>query len=197
MHVSVGRVGLRLFLLNLYWGLFTILGVGIFGIGPSTKVLYQILMEDERDAEQHKDFDNKNLFKTYFKKWKHAFIPSNKLALPLLLLALFLIFEIRILAVFSFTPFDFFVSIVLQLLLFLIALMMINIFLFKLDAKSLKDVYKNSLILVLGQPLFSIGSFILLSIILAVYYAVPGLFFVFGISAIAYLEVKYIDRKLT
>lgn len=192
MHVGLGKIGWRLFLLNLYWLIHTLMGGIILGIAPSTRVLYQQLIQDEKSEE----IENKGLWQAFHTAWKKQFITANKLILPLILLIGMIFLEIRLLSVMTFTQMDIFISVALQVLFLALLTMLLNIFAFGGQQVTAKESYRQCLILVFGRPLFSLGSLVMVLLILSTYYVMPGLGAVFGISTIAFAQIKYLGKHI-
>lgn len=192
MHVGLGKIGWRLFLLNLYWLIHTLMGGIILGIAPSTRVLYQQLIQDEKSEE----IENKGLWQAFYTAWKKQFITANKLILPLILLIGMIFLEIRLLSVMTFTQMDIFISVALQVLFLALITMLLNIFAFGGQQVTAKESYRQCLILVFGRPLFSLGSLVMVLLILSTYYVMPGLGVVFGISTIAFAQIKYLGKHI-
>lgn len=192
MHVGLGKIGWRLFLLNLYWLLHTLMGGIILGAAPATRVLYQQLITDEKSE----DIENRGLWQDFHTAWKKQFISANKLVLPLAVFIGIVFFEIRFLSAVTFTQMDIFVSVALQVLLLALITMLLNIFALGGQQRSIRQAYRQCLILVFGRPLFSLGSLVMVILILSTYYVMPGLGVVFGISTLAFAQIKYLGKHV-
>lgn len=190
-HFTVGKVGWYLFLLNLYWVFFTILGLIIFGVSPATDALYTILVEDERKG----DFENKGLFRKFFYHYKNNFWKSNKLILPLIFFLLFLISELNLLREYHFLSIDSLIFSVLKWVSFAFTVFGLNVLWFGQFENSNRNVYKKSIILLLGKPFLTLMNFLLCLVTFSIYYLYPGIIIVFGGSLFFYLQVKLFSAQ--
>jgi uncharacterized membrane protein YesL len=186
IHFNFAKVCWRLFLLNIYWLFFTIIGIGIFGFSPATNALYLILIDDEKKGIS----DNKGLFKQFFSYYKKNFFLSNQHLLPILFLQAFLFFELLVLREFSFTYYDDLIFGLLKLLIVLSVFFLLNTLWFARFEKNIYRIYQKSLILLFGKPLVTLTNFLLCVILFSVYYVYPGVFVVIGSSLFFYFQIK-------
>lgn len=81
---------LKIMYLHILWVLFTLLGLGIFGITPATAAMVSVI---------HKWFEHDHdipIFKNFFSFYKKRFLKANGLGLLLIAVGVFLYVDIRI-----------------------------------------------------------------------------------------------------
>lgn len=107
---------------NLYWVVFTILGLGIFGFFPASIALFTIVRKWLR---KESDLPVWNTFKqVYFKEWKR----SNGIGLVFYSIGLFLFVDIRIVEQVMTGVFASFLLIILYIMVFVLLLAVGNFF---------------------------------------------------------------------
>lgn len=195
IHVSVGMIGLWLFLLNLYWLIATLAGGIAFGIGPATVTLFEIIADD--DANEKK-LSNKGLFTQFLTCYKHNFKQANKQFLPLIFFGLLLLAENYVMRRVHFTNADGAIRIMLLVLMIvLITVILEALLLFGAQPENTRDLYKRALILLVGRPINSLGIFIICLGLFSLYYILPGVGIVFGMSLLGYAESIYASKIVT
>lgn len=189
-HVKVGKIGWRLFLLNTYWILFTLLGLVVFGFAPATNAIYKICLEIEEEPE-----NDRQLFKRFYKIYREQFFKSNKKLFPCYFILLILSVDITLLRNFSFTAFDGGILLILELLMIAVILLMLNILWLSQFELSYKEVMLKSIILLIGKPSLTMINALVIVILLSLYYTFLGLIIVFGIASLVFIQVKYFYQK--
>ena len=140
----------RLAYLNLLWVLFTIIGLGIFGIMPATVAMFTVSRKwviGERGVP---------IFKTFIKSYKEEFIRANVLGLLLFCFGYLMYQSFQLLALFEGVIFQFFSFIYLGILLvFKITLLYIFPVITHFDIK-IVNVLKNAFLIGITHPIHSL-----------------------------------------
>ncbi|MFC6465724.1 YesL family protein [Marinilactibacillus sp. GCM10026970] len=187
-YQKIGEIGLDLFLLNLCWTLFTLLGGVIFGVFPATTALYACI----RHKEMYGGYKER-LYKLFWKYYKQEFIKANKLGLILYLTMLVLYIDFRLLGIFNMGVMGTVAVTILTLLTVLFILLLMHLFpIYVQFEDSIFNYIKRSFILMVGKPKDTIVAAILAAIIVIVYYNLPGLIPVFGLSIFAYISFRVV-----
>lgn len=194
LHINVGKIGIRLFILNVYWLLFTLAGLLVFGVVPASRALIAVLLE-----EHERSFDQpiRELFPRFLNYYKSSFFKMNRQFLPFNLLLLLLVVDIRLLSVYHFSGLDGGIGILLRFCLLLAVIFSFFFLRFSLQEYSFKATCKKSLIFLFGRPLTALGVLIIGTVSFCLYYLIPGLAMVFGIAAPFYLLLLQIEPKLS
>jgi len=176
--------------LQLLWIVFTIVGLGIFGIFPSTAAMFSVVRKwvmGEEDAP---------VFKTFWQTYKTEFVKVNGLGLIFIAMGWLL-----------YVDFHFFtigVSIgnsILKIVAILIAYFFITtaIYFFPIFVHfqyRFFDYIKFSFLFSLASPLKTAGLFIITYVIYFLLMKVPALFLFFSGSIISYIWMWYIFRTI-
>lgn len=191
VYNNIGEIGLDLFLLNIYWILFSLKGGVIFGLFPSTIALYACVRQ--RVKYGYYEETSWKLFKTVYKK---EFIKGNKLSV-LAFLWIFIYIDSRLLEVYHFGLLSDILSVVL--LVFTIILLLFTIYIFPVYVHfngSIKEYAKKCLILIIGKPVQSILLLLCLIFLFGLYYTFPGFIPVFGISLYTFITIKVLMKTV-
>lgn len=172
--------------LNFYWLAFSILGLGVFGIFPSTLALIRSFENSE-----NKNYDIS--LKSYFKTYKEIFLKSNKIALSVLLWVVIMRINYEILIQNSSyfpiaIPIAFLSS---NLLIFLLSLWLIPIYLnYHFD---LKNKLRIALLLSLSRIKSTICFLCMIVLIALVAYHIPAftLFYAGSLLSFSYYKLIY------
>lgn len=184
----------KLAYLNFLWILFSLLGLVIFSLTPSTVAMFTII---RRWLKQDDDF---SIFKTFFNTFKQEFFKSNIIGLILVLLYAFIVIDLFYLKAGNNIPFIF-----IPLYLFIFAVIMTTLYIFPVyshyDLKAF-TIIKNSFLLMLINPITNIV--IILSLVITFYIMklLPALFVFFGVSfpsliimAFCYMTFERLAKK--
>lgn len=187
IYNNFGETILDLFILNIYWLLYTLLGGIIFGIIPATVSLYTCIRNKLRD----KDYTRKR--STIFKEtYKKEFFKSNKL-LPVFLLWVILYIDYKLLSVINLGIFSILMQVIV--LFFSVILVLVSLYIIPIYVNyngTIREYLKKSLILIIGKPKESLFSLLLLLLTFSVYYTIPGIIPAFGITSYSFLSSRFI-----
>ncbi|SHN22425.1 YesL family protein [Gracilibacillus kekensis] len=187
----------RLAYVNVLWILFTILGLGIFGLFPATIAMLATL----RQYINKKDVP---VYSTFWKYYKDEFVKSNKLGAVIMLIAIILYINTQFIKTtdLSISEFMTVTSIIMSCFYFLVICYLLASYVeFDLNVKT---HIKNSILIAMYNPLPSL--YIIFGFA-AVYYAltyISGLGFFFSVSILglvvlssAKLAYRKIEKKQT
>ena len=176
--------------INLLWILFTIVGLGVFGVFPATSALFTVV------RKLIKDEDNIKIFSLFWVSYRTTFIQSNGFGLAFLLMAYFIYFDLYFLQSNSGS---------LQFLFPIIIFIMIStiitlLFLFPVFTHfNLKffQYFKQSFLIAITSPfeVLAIGS--LVGIIYFIATMLPGIIPLFTVSVFAYVTTLISFRAFT
>jgi len=167
---------MRLAYVNLLWILFSLLGLVLFGVMPATTALFGII---RKWVKGETDFP---VFKEYKSRYVHEFRHSNLLGLILSVIGVLLYVELSF-----FFPF----TNIVQLVLFLMALLMTFIFLtimmyiFPLFVNyelNLLQYIKTSLLIGISYPIKTLGLLGAGIVLYFILFSIPGLLPFFSVS---------------
>lgn len=185
MYNNIGEIGLDLFILNIYWVIFTLKGAIFFGLFPATIALYSCVRQKVKYG-----YYEETSWKLFKSVYSQEFVKGNKLSI-LGYLWIFIYIDSRLLDVYHLGLLSEVLSIVL--LISTILLLLFTIYIFPIYVHfngNLKDYSKKSLILIIGKPVQSILLFLCLIFLFSLYYTFPGLIPVFGVSLYTYITFK-------
>ncbi|RCW76753.1 YesL family protein [Saliterribacillus persicus] len=184
-YIVIGEWLFKVIILNLFWFLFMIAGLGLFGIFPATAALFATI---RKDLIEEKDI---KLFSTFWHYFKTDFLKANLLGYFLTIIGGLLIFNIRVLGQLEGSILNSILMVVTYILLAILALIAIYIFpVFVHFQLRFLEYIKYSSVLIIGKPLHTIVSVLLIAGIFTGFYMVPGLIPVVGSSIIAYVLMK-------
>lgn len=171
----------RFVYVNLLWGLFTFVGLVIFGFFPATAAMFAVTRKwvmGETDVP---------VFKTYWKSYKTEFLKSNILGIILVVIGYILFIDIRF---FQSTDIGILQILYIPLLIvtfvFSLALLYVFPIFVHYDIK-LHLVLKNSFFLMIMNPLSTMMMIAGLIIIYYMMMLVPGLILFFTGSTVAFV----------
>lgn len=176
---------------QLLWVLFTLMGAVVAGLFPATNALFAIV---RKWVSGEKDLP---VFAYFWKVYKQEFMQSNKLGAAVLFLFVLVVLDIQFIAASETLNW-----LHIPLFVYILFVFIFLLFLFPSFAHfddKLRNVFKNAFFIMLTHPghLF----FLTLSLFLlgVIFYMVPALGFIFGISATAFVATvvnKNIFRKI-
>lgn len=181
----------NVFYLNLLWILFSVLGLIVFGVSPATTVLYKLSARLLRG-------ENFPIFNTYWADFKAEFVKANLLGGTLVISLYFLLVQYQILSLYNNLYFLIARYIIIG---FVFLYLLMTVFILPVFAKypeaTLKEVYKQALIFSIGQPLFSLATLFVLTVInwILLNYLPTVLIFV-GVSLNVFIHQWFVERKL-
>ncbi|TXL61089.1 DUF624 domain-containing protein [Cerasibacillus terrae] len=181
LFIGVYRIGewvARLAYINFLWMMCTIIGLGLFGFFPATAASFAVFRKWFLDED--KDF---YIGKTYWGYFKENLKTANILGYMLLLIGLFLYFDLRFFQTAISHPIFSLISAVFLVLIFLFFIVLLIIFpIFVHYDFKMKDYLKYSLILIIGHPFHTAKVLLSFIVVYLIYSHIPILFFMFGSS---------------
>lgn len=187
-YFKTGEVALDFFLLNVYWIFFTLVGGVIFGLGPATVAMYGCM----KHKISHGDYIKKR-FELFKSIYKEEFFKFNRVFFLFYFFWFIVYVDFQLLNEFKMGLMGEIVAYVLlflSMILFLMTLYVFPIYI-RYKCKALEYV-KRSFILVIGKPKEALISFVMAGLILVLYYNIPGLVPVFGMSLYAFVSLRVI-----
>ncbi len=164
--------------LHFLWVLFTLLGLGVFGISPATAALFSVIHKWFEE-----DFDIP-IFKNFYSVYKTQFIKSNRLGFILIGLGIFLYVDINISQKYIQS---FYVHLFLIMIIFLYLLTVLYFFpVFVRYELKFFLYFKQSFYVALARPLETIAMIICLFLLFYLLRFLPILLLFAGSSIIAY-----------
>lgn len=184
-YIRFGEWALKLFLLNLLWFIFSVLGLLVLGIFPATAALFAVMRKLLMQSEDI------SIFKLFWNSYKNEFLKSNLLGFVISFIGFLLYIDYRVLQQLSVNILHQSLTITLFILIFLYLLVSIYIFpIFVHFNMSTFGYIKHAFILAIARPLKTLLVIVGLAVILYVLRLVPGLIPVFGVSLFSLLIMK-------
>lgn len=187
---EMGKWTLTFILLNIYWIGFTILGLGVFGFAPATYSVYGMIKEIQETS------NSDQLFSKFFRIYKSKFFDANIIGIAYVLILLILGYNLIL-----YKELSEFMSLGIWIYLFsFIFVLIINSFLiiFPLD---MRFDYKNNIRLVTATfaipfvfPIKTISYLISILALILVYYYLPFLILIFGITPFVFFTNGHIEN---
>ncbi|SFM18734.1 Uncharacterized membrane protein YesL [Gracilibacillus orientalis] len=184
-YITIGEWIFKILLLNLYWFIFSVLGLFIVGIFPATVALFATIRQDIKTEDDIK------LFQQFIHYYKQEFIKSNILGYILTAATAVLLFNVQVLGRLDSSLLNSTLMVMTYILLAIIAL--VSVFIFPIYVHyhfSVLGYIKYSAILVIGKPLHTIAMLILIAATCYLYYIVPGFIPALGVSLLAYIIMR-------
>ncbi|WP_408006956.1 YesL family protein [Pseudalkalibacillus sp. A8] len=164
--------------LHFLWLIFTLLGLGVFGISPATAALFSVI---HKWLEE--DFDIP-IFKNFYSVYKSDFLKSNSLGFILIGLGIFLYVDMNISQQYIKS---FYVHLFLLIIIFLYMLTILYFFpVFVRYELKFFLYFKQSFYVALARPLETVAMIICLFLLFYLFRFLPILLFFAGSSIIAY-----------
>ena len=186
----------RLAYLNLLWILFSLGGLIIFGIAPSTVALFAVI----RKSMIHKDKEF-SVFKEYFGIFKKEFLRSNILGIFLGVFVVLIWINFNILKTITVIPNILLVSFFAFLLVICLVIFLYVFPVYVHFDITLKKVISTSLILGVGNFFYTLFMVLGLYIIYRILLFIPGIIPFLGTSMYVYfvmwLSLKVFGRSVT
>lgn len=174
----------RLAYLNILWLLFSILGLGIFGIVPATVASFAV------SREWIKNKNENNIFFLFWKVYKKELIKSNLLGLTLFFIgfALYLNFEFSMMQTNIFIFGIIRVFFLISFFVYFLTLVFVFPSYVHFELKVFQ-LLKHSFFIAVARPLETMIILLLFSVIYFTLLLIPGLIPFFGISLFAFLAM--------
>lgn len=168
----------RMMYIHILWAIFTVLGLGVFGIMPSTAALFSVM---------HKWFDDgfdTPIFKRFYTTYKKQFLKSNALGVILLGFGIFLYVDMNISKEIIQSPYVHIILLLFSLLFFVTTLYFFPVF----ARYELKYLYyfKQSFFIALARPFETIAMLLCLLILYYFFSFLPVMLFFAGSTLIAF-----------
>ncbi|WP_100407912.1 YesL family protein [Bacillus solitudinis] len=184
-YIRLGVWGLNLFLLNLFWFLFSIVGLFVFGVFPATVALFTVMRTLVMEKEEIP------LFKLFWRTYKSEFLNSNLIGYLISLFGFILYIDLRVLQQLDNSLLHLSLTIMTFVIIFVYFLTLLYLFpvLVHFDLKTFQ-YFKYALILAIGRPFQTLFMIVALAILAFFFMQVPGLIPVFGVSLISLTIMK-------
>lgn len=177
---KVGEWIIKLVYINLLWILFTVLGLGVLGIMPSTVALFSVMRKWLKSEEVP-------VFTTYWQYFKEEFKRSNLIGIIVAIIGFLLYWDYYILVNVSGTAFQA-LAIIFIFLFIIAAIMLLYLFPVMVEYEfKTYSYFKHTLLFSFVSPLATIVMIVGLFITLILMIMVPGLIALFGASATAFI----------
>ncbi|PAV31221.1 hypothetical protein CIL05_00760 [Virgibacillus profundi] len=164
--------------LHILWVLFTVLGLGIFGISPATAALFSVM---------HKWFDDDfdiPIFKNFFTAYKTQFVKANGLGLILIALGVFLYFDMNVSKQVIETAYIHFLLLIV-IFLYIVTVMYFFLVFARYELKFFQ-YFKQSFFIAFARPMETIAMIICLVLLYYLLSFLPVLIFFMGSSIVAF-----------
>jgi uncharacterized membrane protein YesL len=173
---------MKLFILNVLWIGFTLLGFVVFGLFPATVAMFHIVMEwmNKKDTK---------MVATFWNSYKSNFLKSNKMGFVIVLIGSILMTDLQFFHRYDTLVFKVLYLMNLSMLLFYVVNLLYIIQVFNYFEVKTFHYFKYATLIGISNPIKTIMiiiTVILLSLLFLIY---PGLFFMFGGSGIALILV--------
>lgn len=183
---KVGDWLAKLMFLQLLWVVFTLIGLGIFGVFPATSALIAVIYGW---LDEHTDIP---IYKTFYTAYKRNFLRANLLGSVIVGVSLCLYVNFRISQTFiQSTVFHYFLIFISSLFL-IITLYLFTVF--KRYHLSILSYFKQSFLIASLSPLESLALLISTVFLLNIFYNLPFLFILIGIPSL-YLPVVWFSYR--
>jgi len=171
----------RLVYINILWLLFSILGLGIFGIMPATLAVFAIVNKWQNGQESFQ------VLREYWKYYKDSFLRINLLGLIMLVVGAILYIDLNYFQAAQ-GVFNQIIKYIFYLFIFLYLIDLIYIFpLFLKYEIKLRYIIKNALFFALLTPVETVKIILVLVIIALLFWFLPSLLPFLGVSLPVFL----------
>lgn len=189
-YIRLGNWGLKLFFLNILWVLFSLVGLVFLGLFPATLAVFSVQRKLVLTSE------DTPVFRTFWQAYKTEFVRANLLGYLLLAIGLFIHFDISIVQQLNHSTLNQLISIGLYALYIALLIISLNVFpIFSHYNLKLVDYIKYSIVLTIAKPLQTVFLIIGTLILAWIYFRLPGLIPVFGISLFSLMVMKISSRS--
>lgn len=185
VYMTIGEWIFKILLLNFYWFIFSLLGLFVLGLFPSTAALFATIRQDIKSGEDIK------LFRNFFHYYKQEFMKANILGYILLVSVVILLFNLQVIGYMDASILNSTLMVMTYILLAIIAL--VSVFIVPIYVHydfSILGYLKYSAIMVIGKPFHAIAMLALIAVTFYLYYIVPGLIPALGVSLLAYIIMR-------
>ncbi|MFA9457895.1 YesL family protein [Halalkalibacter sp. AB-rgal2] len=178
----------RLATVNLLWLAFTLLGLGIFGIGPSTAAMSAVI---SRWIDGDNSFSVVRLFVNVYRK---HFIKTNMIFLLLAIVGAVLLFNYSFIQSNGLPMFYSILTVTMGMIHLLISIIIIPLYIN--NNVSVVELFKTSTLFVIGYPVNSLIIVVATSGLVMIQLFMPGLLFFFSGSAITFVVILRIKKAI-
>lgn len=184
-YLRLGEWALNLFLLNLLWIIFSMLGLFIVGIFPATVALFAVMRKLTMESKEVP------VFKLFWTTYKREFVKANIIGYAWSLIGFVLYIDLRVLNQLDSSLLNQLFTFGLYMIIaaYLVTLLYLFPIFVHFNLKK-REYFKYAIILTIGRPIQSIMLIIGLTVGLFILWRVPGLIPVFGMSFISLLVMK-------
>ncbi|ANU21988.1 YesL family protein [Planococcus donghaensis] len=185
-YMRIGNLGFNLVLLNFLWIVFSFFGLFIVGIFPATAALFAVMRLIIMES------DSSSITKLFWTKFKSEFVAANIVGYIMLFIGLVLYADFKALHYINQdTLYTILMSATMVVIfVYLLSLMYIFSVFVHYDLK-LSQYPKHAFILVIARPLHTLIMAISIGAISFLYLQLPVLLFLFGISLISFVLMKF------
>lgn len=172
---------MRIAIVNALWCVFTVLGLGIFGIGPATVALFAVVRK--WIILSNKEF---KISKEFWKQYKKNFLSGNMLTIIFLGTSTVLFMVLRF---YQLTPGEVYSAISYVVLLLMLICLLVSFYIFPIFVNystSIKKCLKNAFIMTFANPVQTILMIIISLLIYTIGINIPGLLVFFGVGVFSY-----------
>ena len=172
----------RLVVANLLWILFSLAGLVVLGIMPSTAALYSIA------RNWNKDYKNFSLLKTFWREFKKYFVKANLLGIIAFVLGYILFFNINYYR--QQTDIMYYLYYLMLAFSFLYILILLYLFPLLINYElKLRHIIKNALFICVLSPVNTFLMLLSLFVLIVALQFLPALIPFFGMSSFAYINM--------
>lgn len=171
----------RLAVVNLWWLLFSLLGLVIFGIGPATIAMTVVInrwMLEDKDLRP---------FSVFFSVYKKYFIKTNVISLTIMVIGFIIGFNIYFTILHDLPIYVKSLAGGMGIVFFLVAV--ITFPLYVNSETTFSQLFKTSLLFIVGYPINSFIIFAATVGLIMIQLFMPGLIFFFSGSAISFVTI--------
>lgn len=184
-YIRIGEWAFNLFLLNILWLLFSLLGLFVLGIFPATVALFAVMRKLIMSTE------NVSILKLFWITFKVEFFKANIIGYIFFIVGILLYIDLRVLQQLDTNFFNLLMTIITYIIGLIYLLTLLHVFpVFVHFNLKTREYIKYAFILSIGRPLQSLLMIIVLGIVIVLLIQVPGLIPVFGGSLISLIIMK-------
>jgi len=185
VYITMGEWLFKILLLNIYWFVFSLIGLFAFGLFPATAALFATVRQDIKSDNDIR------LFRTFLHYYKKEFIKSNLLGYLLIMATSLLLVNIQVLGMMDSSLLHSSLTVITYILLAILALISVYIFPIYVHFNfSILNYIKYSAIMVIGKPFQAIAMVLMIAVVFYLYYLVPGFIPAIGVSLLAYIMMR-------
>ena len=184
-YMRVGNLGFNLLALNLFWLLFSTLGLYVLGIFPATVALFAVVKQliIEKDDIQ--------VFKAFWKNFKMEFVKANVLGYLVLAIGVILYLDLKVIQGLEIPLLYTVLNGLIIFVIFIYLLIVLYIFpIFVYYDFKFWQYPKYAIVIAIGRPLQTILIIAGTTALLLLYRHFPFLIVIFGMSLLSYIITK-------